>query len=211
MNLRKHLQQHAGKYKELLEVEEREQSRKRSKEEEDKLLQPKIDDTLEALNPYSPASQRHVAITKAVALMIAIDFQPFSIVEDEGFKFLLHILDRRYQLPCRKQFSEKVMPQMYGELREKVSVVIKSAMFLALTTDCWTSRAGDSYISITSHFINDKYKRQLVVLDTFPLCERHTAHNLLSNILSILEAWEVDKKRVTCFVRDNAANITAAV
>ena len=100
---------------------------------------------------------------------------------------------------------------MYGELREKVSAVIKSAMFLALTTDCWTSRAGDLYISITSHFIDDKFKRQLVVLDTFPLCERHTAHNLLSNILSILEAWEVDKKRITCFVRDNAANITAAV
>ena len=205
------MQQHAGKYKELLEVEEREQSRKRSKEEEDKLLQPKINETLEALNPYSPASPRHVSITKAIALMIAIDFQPFSIVEDEGFKRLLRILDKRYQLPCRKQFSEKVIPQMYGELREKVSAVIKSAMFLALTTDCWTSRAGDSYISITSHFIDDKFKRQLVVLDTFPLCERHTAHNLLSNILSILEAWEVDKKRITCFVRDNAANITAAV
>ena len=54
-NLRKHLQQHAGKYKELLEVEEREQSRKRSKEEEDKLLQPKIDDTLEALQSCEPA------------------------------------------------------------------------------------------------------------------------------------------------------------
>ena len=99
-NLRKHLQQHAGKYKELLEVEEREQSRKRSKEEEDKLLQPKINETLEALNLYSPASPRHVSITKAIALMIAIDFQPFSIVEDEGFKRLLRILDKRYQLPC---------------------------------------------------------------------------------------------------------------
>ena len=40
--------------------------------------------------------------------MIAIDFQPFSIVEDEGFKRLLRILDKRYQLPCRKQFSEKL-------------------------------------------------------------------------------------------------------
>ena len=48
-NLRKHLQQHAGKYKELLEVEEREQSRKRSKEEEDKLLQPKINETVSNL------------------------------------------------------------------------------------------------------------------------------------------------------------------
>ena len=41
--------------------------------------------------------------------------------------------------------------------------------------------------------------------------ERHTAQNLLSKILSILEAWTIDKKCVTCFVRDNAANITAAV
>ena len=45
MNLRKHLQQHyKEKYKELMGVE---QSRKRSKEDGDKLLQPKIDETLE--------------------------------------------------------------------------------------------------------------------------------------------------------------------
>ena len=76
---------------------------------------------------------------------------------------------------------------------------------LTLTTDGWTSRAGDSYLSVTAHFINETYKRQLVVLDTFPSCERHTAYNLLSNILGILD------NKITCFVRDNAANITAAV
>jgi len=43
------------------------------------------------------------------------------------------------------------------------------------------------------------------------LCERHTAHNVLSNVLTILENWEIDKKRITCFIRDNAANIVAAV
>ena len=143
--------------------------------------------------------------------MIATDFQPFSIVEDEGFQLLLRVLDRRYQLPSRKHFSEHVIPKMYTELKEKVSTVIKSAKTLALTTDCWTSRSTDSYISITSHFIDDKFKRQLVVLDTFPMCERHTAQNLLSKILSILEAWMIDKKRVTYFVQDNTANITAAV
>jgi len=36
------------------------------------------------------------------------------------------------------------------------------------------------------------------------------AQNLLSKILAMLEAWEINQKRVTCFVRDNAANITAA-
>jgi len=78
-------------------------------------------------------------------------------------------------------------------------------------TDAWTSRAGDSYLSVTAHIINETYKRQLVVLDIFPSCEKHTAHNLLSNILSILDAWGIEKNKITCFIRDNAANITAAV
>ena len=58
------------------------------------------------------------------------------------------------------------------------------------------------------HFIGDKFNRQLVVLDTFPMYERHTAQNLLSKILSILEAWTIDKK---CVTWDNTANISAAV
>ena len=41
--------------------------------------------------------------------------------------------------------------------------------------------------------------------------ERLTAQNLLSKILSVLEAWTIDKKCVTCFVRDNTANISVAV
>ena len=78
---------------------------------------------------------------------------------------------------------------MYDKLREKVSALVKSAMFMALTTDCWTFHAGDSYISITSHFIDDKYNQQMAVLDTFPLYERHSAQNLLSKILF----WKVGR------------------
>ena len=43
------------------------------------------------------------------------------------------------------------------------------------------------------------------------MCERHTAQNILSKILSILQTWEIDKKKISYFVRDNAANITAAI
>jgi len=96
-------------------------------------------------------------------------------------------------------------------VKQKVSTVVKSAPCLALITDCWTSRSTDSYISVTSHFVDNKFNRQLAVLDTFLMYERYTAQNLLSKILSILEAWTIDKKYVTCLVWDNAANITAAV
>ena len=140
------------------------------------------------MKPYATDSSRYIAITNAVACMIVTDFQPFSIVEDKGFKFVLNVMDPRYKVPSHKYFSEKVIPSMYEELRGKVKVCIDSAMFLALTTDCWTSRAIDSYVSITAHFIDEKFKRRLAVLDTLPMCEKHIAQNLLSKILTILEA-----------------------
>ena len=81
----------------------------------------------------------------------------------------------------------------------------------AITTDCWTPCAVDSHLSITVHFIDDKLKQRLEVLDTFSICERHMAQNLLSKILSILETWEINKKKISCIVRDNVANIIAAI
>ena len=98
-NLRKHLEQrHKEVFKELLETEERELTSKQLRDD-DKAVQPRIDETKDSLNPYSWSSQCHMIITKALGHMIATNFQPFSLVEDEGFQLLLKTLDRRYQLP----------------------------------------------------------------------------------------------------------------
>ena len=77
--------------------------------------------------------------------MIATDFQSFSIIEDEGFKLVLNVMDQRYKVPSCKYFAEKIIPNMYKDVHEKVKASIQSATFLALTTDCWMFRAVDSY------------------------------------------------------------------
>jgi len=101
-NLCKHLEQlHKEVFKELLETEERELTRKRLRED-NKAVQPRIDEIMDSLNPYSWSSQHHMIITKVVGWMIATNFQPFSLVEDEGFQLLLRTLDRQYQLPSQK-------------------------------------------------------------------------------------------------------------
>ena len=48
--------------------------------------------------------------------MIALDSQPFSIVEDRGFLRLLAYVSLRYITPSRKYFSDK---EMYATLRDK--------------------------------------------------------------------------------------------
>jgi len=209
-NLRKHLRHHPEENKKLMIAEAAEKQRKEARSSAASTYQTTVGQCFERQKPYSTDSPRYKEITNAIAQMIAFDFQPFSVVEDEGFKRLLQVLDPRYQIPSRKHFSETVIPKMYEEMKAKVKACIDPIPFIVFTTDCWTSRAVDSYISLTAHYIDEKFNRHLLVLDTLLVSERHTAQNLLSKILAMLEAWEINQKRVTCFVRDNAANITAA-
>ena len=32
--------------------------------------------------------------------------------------------------------------------------------YINVTTDCWTSEAKDSYMSLTTHFINEDFERK---------------------------------------------------
>lgn len=46
-------------------------------------------------------------LDEAVANLIVKDSQPFSVVEDEGFRELIHLLDPTYVLPTRKVYMCK--------------------------------------------------------------------------------------------------------
>jgi len=50
------------------------------------------------------------AINQKVMAMIALDNQPFTVVEDEGFVDLLAHLQPKYCLPSRRYFSETMLP-----------------------------------------------------------------------------------------------------
>ena len=44
------------------------------------------------------------AITNAIGKMVAIDLQPYSVVENEGFRELMRVLEPRYSIVSRKEF-----------------------------------------------------------------------------------------------------------
>ena len=52
--------------------------------------------------------------------MIALDSQPISLVDDVGFCSLLNLLEPRYNITSRKYIDEKVIPQVF----ENVKVVV---------------------------------------------------------------------------------------
>ena len=59
---------------------------------------------------------QHKKITNWIAEMMALDSQPFSIVEDAGFLRLLANVYPKYVMPSRKYFSEKIIPAIFSNI-----------------------------------------------------------------------------------------------
>ena len=49
--------------------------------------------------------------------VIAKDMQPFSVVEDAGFRHMIKVVESRYNIPSRKHFSNTVITELYEQTR----------------------------------------------------------------------------------------------
>ena len=68
---------------------------------------------------------------------------------------MISTLDPRYEIPSRKTLSSRVLPSLYTKLKEdRIMPALASANYYAMTTDCWTSRGGHSFIGLTAHFFD---------------------------------------------------------
>ena len=80
--------------------------------------------------------------------MISIDLQPFSLVEDNRFIYLVAELDPRFVLPNRRYLSEVVIPEIHAKTKFKVTELLRSTNYI---TDIWTST--NCHLSLTAHFV----------------------------------------------------------
>ena len=69
---------------------------------------------------------QHKKIMNWIAEMMALDSQPFSIVEDAGFIYLLANVCPKYVISSRKYFSEKIIPGIYSTIKTKLHEEIHS-------------------------------------------------------------------------------------
>ena len=101
---------------------------------------------------------------------------------------------------------------MAKRVRSKIKEVIDKAKgegaAFSFTTDIWSSRANDSYISLTAHFLVN-FERQNIVLNVASFNGQHTAENISAKIGTLLQSWGFDEGDVFLVLRDNAANMRA--
>ena len=173
-------------------------------------VQTSISNTLYNAIPYPSNSDRNKQITAAIGYFLAKDMHPISTVEGEGFKNLMQTLDKRYALPSRHHFSRVVLPNMYDKCRKEVEEEVSTADNFAATTDLWSSRTMEPYISLTVHFIDTEFTLRVRCLQTAFMPEDHTGCNIAHGLREALLEWGLNEGKLVCITTDNAANMILA-
>ena len=72
--------------------------------------------------------------------------------------------------------------------------VLASVDGVSLTTDMWTSRSQQGYITMMWHFIDVDWALQTLTLTTAGFAEQHTAENIGARLVEIFDTAEITPK-----------------
>ena len=192
-NLLSHLQaKHPEEYKRCTPTQDRSTGRQTS-----------LTSVLRACSP-----QRAAAITDRIAEFVARDLRPLSIVDGAGFRQLVNYLEPGYKIPSRTHVTS-ICRKKFISLKEELLATLATVPYVAVTTDIWTSRSTQAYITVTAHYLTNVWKMESKVLQTHEMPERHTGVHISERLLKAGEDWKISNK-IVAVVRDNAANMVLA-
>lgn len=135
---------------------------------------------------------------------------PINTVENEGFKQLIKVMDPRYRLPGHKHFSQTALPKLYRECREAVENELQTVSFFATTSDMWSSRTSEPYLSLTAHYIDQDWNLKSKCLQTAYLPDDHTGEVIALGLSEVLASWGLSEDKQVCITTDSGTTIVKA-
>ena len=158
------------------------------------------------LRPQQCSNSRSKDICESIVGMIVTDTRPVRIVECEGFRNLMSVLEPGFVMPSRKTISSIIQHKHQQGRKELVDILSKNACSVALTTDIWTSTALDAYITVSAHYITSSWEVVCCVLGTKEFPGSHTGVAISEKIIEIVEEFGI-KDKISAIVHDQAANM----
>ena len=121
---------------------------------------------------------------------------PINTVCNEGFKKIINILDKKYVIPSRNYFSRVALPALYAKRRGEIERDLTVVEYFATTTDLWSSRTMEPYMSLTVHFIDGDFAMQSRCLQTAFFPQAHTGELIAQGLREAMASWGLQEE--TC-------------
>lgn len=113
-------------------------------------------------------------ITDTIVMFITKHMMRIHTVEKPGFINMLKVLDPKYVLPSHKYFFEVALQLLYNNTRQRIASELEDDMsYYSATTNLWSSRTMQPYMSLTVHFVNNSWVLRSVCLQPTYFPEDH--------------------------------------
>ncbi len=146
-------------------------------------------------------------VDEAIVKFVVLDMLPISMVEHEGFRFLMNSIKPDYQLPTRKKFTEAVMTKC-KQVMNSVEKLTREAKYCSAQADIWSSRRMHGYFGASLSFITKGVlETRLVSVKRFT--GSHTADNVAVMYQATMQQF-ASPTTIVGIVTDNAANMIKA-
>ncbi|CAL9703629.1 unnamed protein product [Knipowitschia caucasica] len=169
-----------------------------------------ITESFATVTPYEKTSKRHKALTAAITRYIAKCTLSVNEVCKEGFIEMVKEFDKRYKVPSRTYFSQVAIPEMYESCVKSVKEELSEVDFYASTTDLWSSRTTEPYMSFTVHFLTCKFELKTRCLEVAYFPNSHTGDNIAAALRDVLINWNLPEDKQVSITTDNGANVVKA-
>ena len=148
-------------------------------------------------------------IHDALAKMIAANQMPLTFAASEGFSNFMKVVKPGY-VPCSSNTIKNRLKAMKTQIKPKIIEILEKAAGVSCTTDCWSSRKQEAYMTLTAHTIDEEWTPHSFTLSTREIDKRQNAANLSLAVDEMREEWGIQNK-TTAVVTDNAKSILNAV
>ena len=112
--------------------------------------------------------------------------------------------------PVEAIFHELLFPTLYEQTRSSVAAEVQEIEFFSATTDLWSSKTMEPYLSYTIHYVGSDWQMHSRCLQTSFCSEDHTGENLAAALRASLESWNLDEHNQTCITSDSGTNVICA-
>lgn len=109
------------------------------------------------------------------------------------------------------ELHKTCLPELYTEWQRCPDNEIPNAAFFFTTTDLWSSRTTEPYISLTIHYIDDNWKLQSQFLQTSYFPDDQTVEIIAAWLREALSSWGLKELRQVCRTTDSGSNMVKAL
>uniref|UniRef100_A0A4W4ELJ2 Si:dkey-109j17.5 n=1 Tax=Electrophorus electricus TaxID=8005 RepID=A0A4W4ELJ2_ELEEL len=148
---------------------------------------------------FDRSDPRQSLISETIAKMIIRDLQPVQIMENEGFRELLQLLEPRYVPEPSHYIQQQLLPTYAYQVQLATKVALSGAESCSVTLDLWRSNTasastGSGYLGVTCHFITTDWQIKSALLACLPLPSNTDTQRILTEFDEISHAHGISGK-----------------